>query len=254
MIRWLKLGTAVASACLSAVISGTPATTAEIVTLCHANVRPAVEAIIPAFERASGHKVTISYLPVPAIGQQIDSGSRVDLAIAFSDRMDDFVRTGKFPAGSRFEVMRSGIGVAVRAGAPKPDISSASALKNTLLAAKSVAFSQGPTGVHLTTVIQRLGIADQLKSKLTMTAPGLGSVATMVANGEIEIGIHGIYELVPIAGIDIVGPIPAELQKMIVYSAMIPSNAKEPEAANALVNFFSSDSAIPLLKTTGMEP
>jgi molybdate transport system substrate-binding protein len=213
-----------------------------------------VEAIIPAFERASGHKVTISYVPVPAIAQQIDNGTRVDLAIAFSDRMDDFVKAGKFPAGRRFEVVRSGIGVAVRAGTPKPDVSTPGALKNALLAAKSVAFSQGPTGVHLTTVIQRLGIADQLKSKLIMAAPGLGSVATLVAKGEIEIGVHGIYELVPVTGIEIVGPIPADLQKMIVYSAMIPANAKEPEAASTLVKFFSSDTAIPLLKIAGMEP
>jgi len=254
MIRWSKIVSAAVVAFLSAVIAGTPATAAEIMTLCHANVRPALEAIIPAFERASGHKVTITYLPVPAIAQQIDSGARIDLVIAFSERMDDFVRAGKFPAGSRFEVVRSGIGVAVRAGAAKSDISSASALKNALLAAKSVAFSQGPTGAHLATVVQRLGISDQLKSKLTMAAPGLGSVATMVAKGEIEIGVHGIYELVPVAGIEIVGPIPAELQKMIVYSAMVPANAKEPEAANALVKFFSSDAAIPLLKITGMEP
>jgi molybdate transport system substrate-binding protein len=208
----------------------------------------------PAFELASGHKVKITYIPGPALSDQIEDGSRIDLAIAFSERMNDFVKAGKFTGGTRFEIARSAIGVAVRAGAPEPDISSASALKNALLAAKSVAFSQGPTGTHLTTVMERLGIAGQLMPKLTMAPPGLGSVATMVAKGEVEIGVHGIYELVGVAGIDIVGPIPAELQKMMVYSAMIPADAKEPEAARALVTFFASDAAIPLLKTTGMEP
>ena len=254
MIRWSKIVSAAVVAFLSAVIAGTPATAAEIMTLCHANVRPALEAIIPAFERASGHKVTITYLPVPAIGQQIDSGARVDLVIAFSERMDDFIKGGKFPAGSRFEVVRSGIGVAVRSGAPKPDISSTSALKNALLGAKSLAFSRGPTGVHLMTVMERLGIAEQLKSRILMADPGLGSVGALVAKGEIEIGIHGIYELVPVDGIDIVGPIPRDLQKIIVYSATVPANAKEPEAAKALVKFFASETAVPLLRTTGMEP
>jgi len=205
-------------------------------------------------KRSSGHKVTISYLPVPAISKQIDDGARIDLAIVFSERMDDFVKAGKLAGGSRFELVRSAIGVAVRAGAPKPDIRTASALKSALLAAKSVAFSLGPTGTHLTTIMQQLGITEQLKPKLLMAPPGLGSVATLVARGEIEIGIHGIYELVPVAGIEIVGAIPAELQKMMIYSAMIPASAQEPEATRALVKFFSSDAAIPPLKTAGMEP
>lgn len=254
MMAVSKIARIAAVGCLSAMTAGTAAKGAEITIRCHANVRPALEAVIPAFERASGHKVEITYIPGPALSEQIDNGSRIDLAIAFSERMDGFVKANKFGGGSRFEIARSAIGVAVRTGAPKPDISSASALKNALLAAKSVAFSQGPTGTHLTAVMEQLGIAGQLRSKLTMAPPGLGSVATMVAKGEVEIGVHGIYELVPVAGIDIVGPIPAELQKMMVYSALIPANAKEPEAARALVTFFASDIAIPLLKTTGMEP
>jgi molybdate transport system substrate-binding protein len=253
MATWSRIVVVLLAGCLGGVITGTATRATEITIRCHANVRPTVEAVIQAFERARGYTVKITYIPGPALSEQIDDGSRIDLAIAFSERMDGFIKAGKFAGGSRFEIARSAIGVAVRAGAPQPDISSASALKSALLAAKSVAFSQGPTGTHLTTVMERLGIADQLRSKLTMAPPGLGSVATMVAKGEIEIGVHGIYELVPVAGIDIVGPLPAELQKMMVYSAMIPANAKEPEAAKALVAFFASDAAVPHLKTTGME-
>jgi molybdate transport system substrate-binding protein len=239
---------------LGASIAATGVDAAEITILCSANIRPAVEAVIPAFERASGHKVMISYVSVPALTEQINNGAKFDMAVAFTESMDRILKAGKLVGGSRFEIVRSGIGGAVRTGAPKPDIGSTDALKNSLLAAKSVAFSKGPTGVYLATVMEQLGIAEQLKPKTVMAEPGLGSVGTLVAKGEVEIGIHGIYELVPVVGIVLVGPIPAELQKMMVYSAMIPPGAKEPEAAKALARFFSSETAIPLLKTQGMEP
>src|SRR5262245_7020711 len=148
MITWSKTLTAAMAGCLSAVIAAAAANAAEIIVRCHANVRPTVEAVIPALERASGHKVNITYIPGAALSEQTDDGTGIDLAIAFSDRMDGFIKAGKFAGGSRFELVRSSIGVAVRAGAPKPDVSSASALTDALLAAKSVAFSQGPTGTH----------------------------------------------------------------------------------------------------------
>jgi molybdate transport system substrate-binding protein len=140
------------------------------------------------------------------------------------------------------------------AGAQRPDVSSVEALKNTLLGAKSVAFSKGPTGVYLATVVAHLGIEDQLKSKTILTDSGIGAVGKAVAKGEADIGIHGTYELLSVAGLDFVGPIPSELQKMMVYSAVVPANAKEPEAAKSLIRFLSSEIAIPLIHQKGMEP
>jgi molybdate transport system substrate-binding protein len=139
-------------------------------------------------------------------------------------------------------------------GALKPDIDSVEAFKSALLGAKSVAFSKGPTGVYLATVLERLAIADRLKPKTVMTESGIGAVGKAVAKGEAEIGIHGTYELLSVAGLDFVGPIPGDLQKMMVYSAIIPANAKEPESAKSLLKFLSSEISVPLIRQKGMEP
>ena len=240
--------------CLSAVIIASGVNAAEIAIVSSPNVQPALDAIIPLFERASGHRIAITYKSTPVWTQQIDAGPPMDLAIAYTDTLDRLVSTGKVPTGLRRDILRSGIGGAVRAGAPKPDISSVEALKNTLLSAKSIAFSKGPTGVYLATVVERLGIAEQLKAKTVLTDSGIGTVGAAVVQGDAEIGIHGIYELAPVAGLDLVGPIPAELQKMMVYSAVVPANAKEPEGAEELMKFLSSEIAIPLLGKQGLEP
>jgi molybdate transport system substrate-binding protein len=242
------------AACLSALIAATGVDAAEITIVSSLNVRPEMDAIIPAFERVSGHKVTIDYRTTPVWVKQIDDGTPIDLAIAYTDTLDHLIETGKVSAGLRVDILQSGIGVVVRAGAPKPDIGSIEALKNALLGAKSIAFSKGPTGVYLATVVARLGIKDQLKPKTILTDSGIGAVGTAVAKGEAEIGIHGTYELLSIADVDFVGPIPRELQKMMVYSAVVPANAKEPEAAKSLIRFLSSEIAIPLIHQKGMEP
>jgi len=205
------------------------------------------------FERANGHKVSISYAATPEFTKRFNEGPRIDMAILFTETMDRFVATTKISVGSRFDILQSGIGAVVRAGAPKPDISTVAALKDTLLGAKSIAFSQGPTGVYMATVMQRLGIADQSKPKTIFTDSGIGAVGKAVESGEAEIGIHGTYELLSVAGIDFVGPIPADLQKMMVYSAIIPAHAREPETAKLLAKFLSSEIAIPLIRQKGME-
>jgi molybdate transport system substrate-binding protein len=246
---------AIAAVCISAAISGPAVDAAEITILSSLNVQPEMDAIIPEFERASGHRVSISYATSPELVKRLEAGTRADMAILFTETMDRFVQTTKIAVGSRFDILQSGIGVVVRSGSPRPDISSVAALKSTLLNAKSVAFSQGPTGVYMTTtVVQRLGIADQLKPKTLMTNSGIGAVGKAVANGDAEIGIHGTYELLSVAGVDFVGPIPAELQKMMVYSAIIPARANEPEPAKSLAKFLSSDVAAPLIRQKGMEP
>jgi len=249
-----KHATMMAAACLNVLIAISSASAVEITILSSRNVQPEMDAVIPSFERSSGHKVAISYAATPEFTKRFNESPHIDMAILFTETMDRFVVTTKIPVASRFDILQSGIGAVVRTGAPKHDISSAPALKNTLLGAKSVAFSQGPTGLYMATVVQRLGIADQLKAKTILTDSGIGAVGKAVANGDAEIGIHGTYELLSVAGIDFIGPIPSDFQKMMVYSAIIPAHAKEPETAKSLAKFLSSEIAIPLIRQKGMEP
>ena len=250
-----KVTATVVAACLSTMIAASGANGAEITILSSLNVQPEMDAIIPYFERATHHKVSISYASSPDFLKRVQDGARMDMAILYTETMDRLIQTTKISVGNRFDILQSGIGTVVRAGAPKPDISSVAAFKTALLGAKSVAFSQGPTGVYMTTtVVQRLSIADQLKPKTIMTNSGIGAVGKAVASGEAEIGIHGTYELLSVPGIDFVGPIPIELQKMMVYSAIVPSDAKEPDIAKSLAKFLSSEIAVPLIRQKGMEP
>jgi molybdate transport system substrate-binding protein len=249
-----KAAAVVMAACLGTLIAASCGSAAEITILSSRNVQPEMDAVIPAFERSSGHKVSITYAATPEFADHFNRSRRVDLAILFTETMDRFVAATGVSVGSRFDILQSRIGVAVRAGAARPDIGSATALRSVLLEAKSVAFSQGPTGVHMATVVRQLGIDEQLKSKTIFTDAGIGTVGKAVADGRAEIGIHGIYELLSVAGIDFIGPIPGEFQKTIVYSAIIPAEAKEGEAAKALARFLSSETAVSLIRQKGMEP
>ena len=143
--------------------------------------------------------------------------------------------------------------MAVKAGAPKPDISTPDGFRNALLKAKSIGYSKGPSGIHLEGVMKRLGIFDQIKSKLIQPALGV-RVGSMVARGEAEIGVQQINELLPIPGIDFVGPLPDELQTVLVYSLAVPATAKERNAAAALVKYLTSEAVLPVFKKLGMDP
>jgi molybdate transport system substrate-binding protein len=156
-------------------------------------------------------------------------------------------------AGSRKDLMKSGVGVAVRAGAPKPDIGSSEALKKTLLAAKSIGYSTGPSGIHVVGLIERMGITDQVKSKLKQTPSGV-RIGTIIASGEAEIGFQQVSELIHEPGIDYLGPLPADVQKITVYSAGIHSEAKQPDAAKELIKVFTVPAAAAVIKMHGMEP
>jgi molybdate transport system substrate-binding protein len=166
--------------------------------------------------------------------------------------LNDLIKEGKVVADSKVDLVRSPIGMVVRAGAPKPDIGSVEALKRTLLAAKSIAYSDSASGVYVgTELFQRLGIADQVKGKATMI-PG-EPVAAVVARGEAEIGFQQVSELLPIPGADFVGQLPSEVQKITVFSAGIATAAKEPVAAKALIAFLASPAAAPILAKSGLE-
>jgi molybdate transport system substrate-binding protein len=214
--------------------------------------------LAPEFERTTGNTLVTSWGPSmghtpDAVPARLRRGEAIDVVIMVGYALGDLIKQGRVVADSRVDLARSGIGIAVRAGAPKPDISSVDALRRTLLAAKSIAYSDSASGVYVSTeLFRRLGIADQVASKSRMIpAEPVGAV---VARGEAEIGFQQISELKPIAGIDLVGPLPPEVQKFTIFSAGIVVGSREPEAAKALINFLASPAAAATIRESGMEP
>jgi molybdate transport system substrate-binding protein len=213
--------------------------------------------LVPEFEHATRHKIVTTFGASMGTGpntipSRLQRGEAADVVILAGSALDELIKQGKVVAGSRVDLVRSVIGMAVRAGAPKPDISSVDALKQTLLRAKSVAVSSSASGLYLSTeMFQRLGIADQMKGKTKISEEAVG---TLVASGDAEIGFQQISELLPVAGIDYAGPLPAGVQRETVFSAGIVSGARAPEAARALVRFFGSPAAAPIIRKTGLEP
>jgi molybdate transport system substrate-binding protein len=195
----------------------------------------------------------VAWSSTPDIQKRIAGGEAADLVILGNSGTEELIKQGKLVAGSRAAFAKSGIGVAVRAGAPKPDISSADAVKKSLLAAKSVAYSAGASGIYLVSMFQKLGISDQVKSKTAAVKPG-EPVGEVVARGDAEIGFQQVSELIPVKGIQYLGPLPAELQNITVFSGGIHSGAKEADAAAALAKFLTAPDAIPTIKKHGLEP
>ena len=227
----------------------------EIVVRCTNGIKEAMLELAPAFERAQGAKLAVSYGSTKTIVDVINGGASADLVILTAEAIDGLVQQGKVKAGSRVDLAHSGIGVAVRKGAPRPDISTPAAFKRALLAAKKVSYSKiGASGIYFAnTVIPRLGIAEEMKSRSLIPEPGT-PVGTLVASGQAEIGLQQISELMPVAGIDIVGPLPGELQKMTIFSAGLCAGARSPDAANALAAFLAAPAALPVIKGHGLEP
>ena len=251
MMRQLTIAAILAGA-LSAT-TGAAMHAAEINFVSSTAMREPLDELIPMFERTSGHKVVINFYPAATLVIKVKEDVPADLVMTTPDNIETLVKDGKLVAGSRVDFAHSSVGVAVRAGAPKPDISTAEGLKNALLAAKTVGISKGPSGVYLMTVMQRLGIADQVRAKAI--SPDLGvRVGTLVAKGEAEIGVQQVNELLPIQGIDFLGKLPKELQTIIVYGAARGSNAKNRPAADALVKYLTSPEAASVLKKLGLDP
>jgi molybdate transport system substrate-binding protein len=167
--------------------------------------------------------------------------------------IEEHIKTGKVAAGSRVDLAKSGVGVAVKAGAPKPDISTVDALKKTLLAAKSIGYSTGPSGVYIVSLFQRLGIAEEVKGKMKQTPTGV-FVGSFIAKGEVEIGFQQVSELSHFEGVDYVGPLPAEVQLFTTFASGIIAGTKEADAAKALVKFITAPAAAAAYKKRGMEP
>jgi molybdate transport system substrate-binding protein len=226
---------------------------AEIQVMSSLAIKEAYLELVPGFESQTKHKVVTSWVGMVDILKRIKGGESTDLIIGSAAALEDLVKAGKIVPASRTDLVKSGVGVAVRAGAPRPDIGSGEALKRALLKAKSIAYSSGPSGVYLTGLFERWGIAEQLKPKITQTPPGV-SVGGVVARGDAEIGFQQVSELLPVAGIDYIGPLPPDIQVITVFSGGVHVAAKQPAAAKELMKFLTSASAAPVIRKKGMEP
>jgi molybdate transport system substrate-binding protein len=234
-------------------IGATTAHAAEIKVIASVAVKQVVLDLIPAFEGSSGHKVTTIWAGTEAITRRISGGEVTDIVLIAAPNIDRLVSEGRLVAGSRADVAKSGIGVAVRAGMAKPDISSGEAVKKAVLAAKSVAYSSGPSGFYLADLFKKMGIADQIKEKVKQTPSGV-QVGEVVARGEADLGFQQVSELLHLKGIHYVGPLPADIQHITVFSAGLHTAAPAPDAAKALVKFLTAPEAGPIIRKTGMEP
>jgi len=240
-------------------VLGIKAEAAELKVLSAIGMQSVMENLAPKFERATGHKVAISFATAGAIVKRVQGGDAPDVVIIPRQGIDTLVKDGKAAEDNVTVLARSGIVVVVRKGAAKPDISSPDALKRALLDAKSISYvdpaSGGASGIHFAKVLDGLGIANEMKSKTVYPNPKTpAEVGVLVANGEAEIGIHLTQELISVAGIDVVGPLPGDLQNIVVFAAAIVADAGNAEASKAWVNFLRTPEAAIVIKAKGMEP
>jgi molybdate transport system substrate-binding protein len=245
----MKSASLIAAALL---ISGV-AQAADIKVLSTQATEEAYKELVAQFEKGSAHKVSTIFTGTLDVQKRLAGGETYDLVIMAGPAIDEQIKLGKIAAGSRVDLAKSAVGAGVKAGAPKPDISTVDALKKTLLAAKSVGYSTGPSGVYILTMFEKLGVAAEVKPKLTQTPTGV-FVGTIVANGTVEIGFQQVSEMSQFPGVDDVGPLPASVQQITVFSAGTHTAAKETQAAKALVTFLSAPAAAPAYKKRGLDP
>ena len=242
-----------------ALATPSPSDAAEIKVLTTRAMRHVLTELAGVFERASGHKVALILAPPAEIRRRIVSGEIVDVAMSGGGVIDDLVQQGKIAPSDRLILARVGLGVAVRAGAPRPDISSVEAFRRTLLASKSIVYTDpavlGASAISFAKVLDRLGIAEEIKAKSILNARAATTPnAEIVARGEAELGIQLISEIVSVPGAELLGPLPGELQSMNVILAGIIATAREPDATRALFKFLASPDAAAVIKAAGMEP
>jgi molybdate transport system substrate-binding protein len=227
---------------------------AEIRVLSAAGIKSVVDELGPQFERATGHKLVTKFVGGPAVQQAVAAGEAYDVAISQPAEIDKLLKDGKVASGTKTDIARSGMGVGVRKGAARPDISSAEAFKRALLSAQSIAYAgQGASGAFFGSLFDRLGIAAEMKDKLKSMPAGTPS-AEAVARGEAEIVLLSVPSILAVPGVDLVGPLPPELQYYSGFAAGIVASTKEGEAARSLINFLTTPAAAPVIKAKGLEP
>lgn len=241
------------SAGLAALITVTCAGAAEIKVLSTQATEQSYRELVPQFERASGHTVTTIFTGTLDADKRLEAGETYDLLIMSSPSIDQHLKDGKLVPGSRVDLAKSGVAVGVKAGAAKPDVSTVDSLKKTILTAKSIGYSTGPSGVIIMRLFEKLGVLDQVKPKMKQTASG-EFVGSILAKGAVEIGFQQISELSQFEGVDYVGPLPAEVQEYTTFSSGIIKGTKQEEPARALVRFLTSRDAASVYRKRGMEP
>jgi molybdate transport system substrate-binding protein len=223
----------------------------EIKILSGGAMRTLMVEAVPLFERVTGAKVAIQFRLTSVLANEIEAGTTFDIALMPRPELDALVQAGWIAAGTQTDITRSAIGVAVRAGAAKPDIANVEAFKQTLREARSISYSDGPSGLYIAGLMERLGLANELKSKTRLTT---GPVAELVANGEAEIGLQQIVAILPVKGAELVGPLPDELQNIIVYAAGLSAQPTNEEASRALIAFMATKQVRQIIRAKGMEP
>ena len=229
---------------------------AEIDAMITTAMKAAVDELAPPFERASGHVLRITYGPSGGLARRLNAGEAADLVVVDSKALDELIKQGKVVGGPT-DVARTGIGIAVRKGAPKPDVSSPEALKRALLAAKSIAHTApaggGVTAAHVVGVFEKLGIAAEVTPKVKLAAGGPnGRVSVLVSSGEAEIGLQQVSELMSNPQVEVIGMLPAELQQMTTYSAGTTTSARQVDAAQAFIRHLAAPAAMTIYKTKGL--
>jgi len=206
----------------------------------------------PDFEQTTGYKLTITSDLPPAFVRRANAGESFDLLISMSSTVDDWIKDGRVVAGTRTNIARSGIGVEVRTGAPKPDISSVEAFKRALLNAKSIAYLRVGSGIYLAGLLERLGIADAVNAK--STRPETDIVSELVAKGEVELGVVVLTQILTTPGVDLVGPLPAEIQSYLTFTGGVSASSRDPDAAKQLLEFLAGPAAARVMRAQGMDP
>ena len=241
---------------VGAILCTNVAQATELKLLTAGAFKATVVALIPEYEKASGNKVVVENETVGGLMKRIQGGEKFDVVVMTPETVDQLIGEGKVAAGSRTNLARVGVGVMVKTGAAKPDISTVDAFKKAVLDAKSISFidpaSGGSSGIYVEKLLERLGVADQVKPKEKLKQGGY--VADYIESGQAELGIHQISEILPHAGVTLVGPLPKEIQNYTVYAAGIGAGTKEGDAAKALIASLVGPSAQTLFKSKGMEP
>jgi molybdate transport system substrate-binding protein len=249
----MKMLSSLCAAAAFLAVAASPACSDELKIFGSRVTRMMVEDIGPQFERATGHHLTVLTDVTAVMKRRIESGEPFDLAILVDFQTDEMIKKGKLLGDTRADIMKAGIGVAVRRGAPLPDISTVEAFKQTLLAAKSITYlKEGGSTIYLDRLFARMGIAEQLGPKTVK--PDTESVSEAVAAGDVELGLIVIPNILSVPGAQLVGPIPEEIQSNIMFTAAVAANTPNQQAARDLIAFLKSPAAIAAIKAKGMSP
>jgi molybdate transport system substrate-binding protein len=239
---------------IAALLTAASTRAAEIKVLASNGVKSALEELAPAFERQTGNKLSITFGLAAVLKRQIEAGEAFDLAILTSAGIDDLAKQGKVAEASRASIARSGVGIGIKKGGPRPDIGTPDALKRALLSAQSISWAkEGASGVYFASVLERMGIAEQMKPKAVLAGSG-AEVGKLVASGKVQFGVILVNELMAAPGVEVLGPLPPALQNYTAFHAGVSAASKNAAAAKALIQFLTTPSAGAVFKAKGQEP